>query len=161
MELSKIFYLFLRDFWTCQTQSFCFEIRQIKIYVFILKRSRKSADLRRPHTPAIVTAAAAAITVQSAGLPHGQLQALQQGLLQRGGGPPPNCHTPSQVALLIKKVFSSFFRRRGAAPPDASLHCKKGYRFSHIIDQTLPSRESLVSDIPAGNGKMANLFFTV
>ncbi len=34
------------------------------------------------------------------------------------------------------------------------LHCKKGYRF------LFPPRESLVSDIPAGDGKIANLFYS-
>jgi hypothetical protein len=32
---------------------------------------------------------------------------------------------------------------------------RKGYRFP------VPSRESLVSDIPAGDGKTANLFYSV
>ncbi len=31
------------------------------------------------------------------------------------------------------------------------VHCKQGYRFSR-------PRESLVNDIPAGDGKIANLF---
>ncbi len=43
---------------------------------------------------------------------------------------------------------------------------KKGYRFSHpqpnVTNQTIPSlipsRESLISDIPAGDGKTTSLF---
>jgi hypothetical protein len=51
------------------------------------------------------------------------------------------------------------------------VHCKKGYRFSrpqpgcHLpnsswqgIIKSFTARESLVRDIPAGDGKMANLF---
>jgi hypothetical protein len=36
--------------------------------------------------------------------------------------------------------------------PTLPLHCKKGKRF-------IPARVSLVSDIPAGDGKIANLFY--
>ncbi len=49
-----------------------------------------------------------------------------------------------------------------------SLHCKKGLRFSHPqpssdspwpgIIKLFPARESLVSDITAGDGKIDNFF---
>jgi hypothetical protein len=38
------------------------------------------------------------------------------------------------------------------------IHCKKGYRFSHLSQELFPSMESLVSDFPAGDGKIDNLF---
>ncbi len=40
------------------------------------------------------------------------------------------------------------------------LHCKKSARFSRPQPGCL-ARECLVSDIPAGDGKIGNLFFTV
>ncbi len=53
-------------------------------------------------------------------------------------------------------------------------YSKKGYRFSrsqpvcHLPNspwrdmiKLFPARENLVSDIPAGDGKMANLFYSV
>ncbi len=65
---------------------------------------------------------------------------------------------------------------RKSAPALLTLHCKKGYRFSrpqpevtyqtvpcsalNTVIKLFPSRESLVSDIPAGEGKML-IFFTV
>jgi hypothetical protein len=60
--------------------------------------------------------------------------------------------------------------------PESRMHWKKGLRYSHpsrdVTNQTLPSpwsgiiklfpaRESLVSDIPAGDRKIANLFYSV
>jgi hypothetical protein len=49
------------------------------------------------------------------------------------------------------------------------LHCKKGYQFSIPqpkppwpgIIKFFPARESLVSDIPAGEGKTVNIFYSV
>ena len=51
------------------------------------------------------------------------------------------------------------------------MHCKKKYEISGLfVDQTVvsklvsklfPARESLVSDIPAGDGNIAKPFFTV
>jgi hypothetical protein len=55
-----------------------------------------------------------------------------------------------------------------------TIHCKKGSRFSrpqpgcHLLNspwagiiKLFPARESLVSDTPAGDGKIANLFYSV
>jgi hypothetical protein len=55
-----------------------------------------------------------------------------------------------------------------------TLHCKKGSRFSrpqprcHLpnspcpgIIKLFPARERLVSDIPAGDGKIENLFYSI
>jgi hypothetical protein len=54
------------------------------------------------------------------------------------------------------------------------MHCKKGYWFSRLrpgchlpnspwpgIIKFFPARESLVSDIPAGDGKTAHFFYSV
>jgi hypothetical protein len=44
------------------------------------------------------------------------------------------------------------------------LHCKKkGYRFPRraVMIKLFPASESLVSDIPAGDRKIANLFYSV
>jgi hypothetical protein len=51
-------------------------------------------------------------------------------------------------------------------PESGSIHCRKGLLFSRPqpgypwpgIIKLFPARESLVSDIPAGDGKMANPF---
>jgi len=52
---------------------------------------------------------------------------------------------------------------------EQTIHCKKNVRDSWIcFDQTFlglgllfPARESLVSDIPAGDGNTLNLFYSV
>jgi hypothetical protein len=57
------------------------------------------------------------------------------------------------------------------------LHCKKGFAIfpsvlsrgvsnqtlpgRDVTNQTLPGQESLVSDIPAGDGKIASFFYSV
>ncbi len=41
------------------------------------------------------------------------------------------------------------------------LHCKKRFAIFPGIIKLFPTRESLVSDIPAGDGKIVNLFYSV
>ncbi len=41
----------------------------------------------------------------------------------------------------------------------STLHCKK--RLAISPSKLFPARESLVSDIPVGDGKTANLFYSV
>ncbi len=41
------------------------------------------------------------------------------------------------------------------------LHCKKRLAIFLYPARDAPARESLVSDIPAGDGKIANLFYSV
>ncbi len=71
----------------------------------------------------------------------------------------------SVLFVLVSSVpLSSYSKKK--------VHCKKGYRFpipsQDVKYQTLPGRESLiihrpslVSDFLAGNGKIANLFYSV
>ncbi len=89
---------------------------------------------------------------------------------QTGRCAPPR---PSQLLIRPPKIFTTWYRTLAAYVKGffLSTHCKKGERFSRPqpgchwlnslwagIIELFPSRESLISDIPAGDGKMANLF---
>jgi hypothetical protein len=60
---------------------------------------------------------------------------------------PENTHR-SQIIQLTKIIFTA-------------IHCKKRFAPFPGIIKLFPPRESLVSDIPAGDGNVANLFFEV
>jgi hypothetical protein len=68
--------------------------------------------------------------------------------------------------------IANFYNIGSPPPPPPQLHCKK--RFANfpspagmsltklfLDGNNFPSRERLVNDIPAGDGKIVNLFFSV
>jgi len=68
-----------------------------------------------------------------------------------------------KVQLLIRPGWPDV----ALCPSHTILHCKKSYEIPGSFDQTFlglglgtffPARESLVSDIPAGDGNIAKLF---
>jgi hypothetical protein len=61
------------------------------------------------------------------------------------------------TVLIVKRsayVQSTLKKRYVIFPSPAGMSLTK-------LGKIIPARESLVSDIPAGDGKIANLFFTV
>ncbi len=69
------------------------------------------------------------------------------------------CELVWDIRYTVKKRFASFPSPAGMSLPNSTKLSLGGN--NDVITELLLPRGSLVSDIPAGDGKLVNLFFTV
>jgi hypothetical protein len=71
-----------------------------------------------------------------------------------------NNTTPETVDFNKLKCMGAFAAIH-SLPGICTIHCKKGLPIFPIPSRLFPARESLFNDIPAGDGKIGNLFYSV